>query len=256
VADWTFFQKSSIPIIIIAMKPRLLAIQNDPTDPPHLVGRWLMEIGFEIEILRAYDGEDVPTTVPENIAGVIPLGGHMGALDDHIAPWLVNERALLLDAVTRNIPIFAICLGAQLLAAAAGGSVTRTKSSEIGIYDISPTSEGEVDPIFTLSSHSPVAQWHEDEVSQLPTGATLLASSELCLNQVYRIGSAQYAVQFHPEVDSSIIHTWEANADNAFLESGKSSVESEVRSAEEQLFATWKPVVQKWGRLVLESALV
>jgi len=238
------------------MKPRLLAIQNDPTDPPHLVGRWLMEIGFEIEILRAYDGEQVPATVPDDIAGVIPLGGHMGALDDHIAPWLFNERALLLDAVNRDIPIFAICLGAQLLAAAAGGAVSRTPISEIGIYDISPTPEGQSDPIFALSSPSPVAQWHEDEVSKLPHGATRLASSELCLNQVYRIGSAQYAVQFHPEIDSSIIRNWEANADNAFLESGKSSVESEVQSAEAQLFATWKPVVQNWGRLVLESALV
>ena len=238
------------------MKPRLLAIQNDPTDPPHLVGRWLMEIGFEIEILRPYEGEEVPTSVPHNIAGVIPLGGHMGALDDHVAPWLANERALLLDAVNRNIPIFAICLGAQLLAAAAGGKVSRTASSEIGIYEISPTSEGEQDPVFALAPHSPVAQWHEDEVSTLPTGATLLASSKLCLNQVYRIGSTQYAVQFHPEIDASIIHNWEANADNAFLESGKSSVESEVEAAEDQLFATWKPVVQNWGRLVLESALV
>ena len=233
------------------MKPVLLAIQNDPTDPPHLVGRWLMEIGFEIKILRAYDGEAVPVTVPENIAGLIPLGGHMGALDDHIAPWLPNERSLLLDAVNRDIPIFAICLGAQLLAAAAGGEVTRAAISEIGVYDLTPNKDALSDQIFNLSSAVPVAQWHEDQVAKLPTGATLLASSELCLNQVYRIGSAQYAVQFHPEIDASIINTWEANADNAFLESGKSSVESEVKAAEDQLFATWKPIVQRWGQAVL-----
>ena len=41
----------------------ILAIQNDETDPPHLVGRWLMELGFEIKILRAYAGASVPTTV-------------------------------------------------------------------------------------------------------------------------------------------------------------------------------------------------
>ena len=110
----------------------ILAIQNDETDPPHLVGRWLMELGFEIKILRAYAGESVPSAVPENIAGVIPLGGHMGALDDHVAPWLPNERALLADAIARNIPVFAICLGTQLLAAAIGGKVTRAKIVEIG----------------------------------------------------------------------------------------------------------------------------
>ena len=235
------------------MKPILLAIQNDPTDPPHLVGRWLMELGFEIKILRAYDGESVPDVVPENIAGVIPLGGHMGALDDHVAPWLVQERSLLRDAVNRDVPIFAICLGAQLLAAATDGEVTRAPISEIGIYDIAPTSAASADPILSSLAVSPVAQWHEDQVSRLPSNATLLASSELCLNQIYRIGSTQYAMQFHPEVDASIIHTWEENADNAFIESGKSSVEAEVKTAEEQLFATWKPVVQNWGRLVLAA---
>ena len=116
----------------------ILAIQNDETDPPHLVGRWLMELGFEIKILRAYAGEFVPPTVPENIAGVIPLGGHMGALDDHIAPWLPNERALLADAIARDIPVFAICLGTQLLAAATGGKVTRAKIVEIGAKEIFP----------------------------------------------------------------------------------------------------------------------
>jgi len=238
------------------MKPIILAIQNDPTDPPHLVGRWLMEIGFEIEILRAYDGENVPTSVPSHVAGIMPLGGHMGALDDHIAPWLPNERALLLDAVNRDIPIFAICLGAQLLAAAAGGEVSRAAVSEIGIYDVTPNSAASSDQIFAMDAAVPVAQWHEDQVTKLPAGSTLLASSELCMNQAYRIGAAQYAVQFHPEIDASIIRTWEANADNAFIESGKTSVESEVRAAEDRLFAAWKPVVQRWGQAVLALTTV
>jgi GMP synthase-like glutamine amidotransferase len=234
------------------MKPTVLAIQNDPTDPPHLVGRWLIEIGFDIELLRAYDGQSVPTFVPPHISAVMPLGGHMGALDDHIAPWLPNERAMLLDAVHREIPIFAICLGAQLLAAAAGGEVTRAEKSEIGIYQVWPTSNG--DEIFDLGSTVPVAQWHEDMVSKLPSGATLLASSEACANQIYRIGRNQYAVQFHPEIDASIIHTWEEHADNAFIESGKSSVEAEVAEAQASLIETWKPIVQKWGRSVIEQS--
>ena len=117
-------------------KPIILAIQNDRTDPPHLAGRWLMELGFEIQILRAYLGESVPEVVPDGISALMPLGGHMGALDDHIADWLPNERAMLADAVARDIPIFAICLGAQLLAEATGGSVARVEVAEIGIYSI------------------------------------------------------------------------------------------------------------------------
>ncbi len=229
---------------------KLLAIQNDPTDPPHLVGTWLEEQGFEIVVIKAFAGEQVPTEVPTDFAAVIPLGGSMGALDDHIAPWLADERTLLADAVTRDIPIFAICLGAQLLAEALDGKVGRAEVGEIGIYSISPNQAAIKDPIFNLSTDVLVTQWHEDQVIQLPTGAVTLASSALCPNQVFRIGSKTYATQFHPEVDSSIIQLWEADADNAYLESGKSSVEEEVRAAEAELVRVWKPVIQGWGKLI------
>ena len=232
-------------------KPIILAIQNDRTDPPHLAGRWLMELGFEIQILRAYLGESVPEVVPDGISALMPLGGHMGALDDHIADWLPNERAMLADAVARDIPIFAICLGAQLLAEATGGSVARAEVAEIGIYSIDITAEGQSDPILDVKSGALVAQWHEDYVAQLPPNAVRLASSPLCPNQVYRIGRRTYGVQFHPEIDTAIIQDWEAHADNAFLESGKETVESEMRAAEAELERLWKPVIQNWGRLVL-----
>jgi GMP synthase (glutamine-hydrolysing) len=227
---------------------RILAIQNDETDPPHLAGRWLEEQGHEVVVLHAYRGEEVPATVPVGIDALMPLGGHMGAMDDHVAPWLANERAMIVDAASRDLPIFAICLGAQLVAAALGGEVRRSPESEIGIYEI--TSHGVVDPVFDFGPQTIAAQWHEDIVTKLPEGAVRLASSPLCENQIYKFGSKSYAVQFHPEIDSSIIHTWEEHADNAFLESGKSSVESEVAAVESELFKVWKPTVQRWGALI------
>ena len=79
-----------------------------------------------------------------------------------------------------------------------------------------------------------------------------LASSELCENQIFRIGKATYAVQFHPEIDAGIIKLWEDDADNAFLESGKSSVKDEVQKVELELQEIWKPIIQNWGRLILQ----
>ena len=231
----------------------ILAIQNDETDPPHLVGRWLMELGFEIKILRAYAGESVPSTVPENIAGVIPLGGHMGALDDHIAPWLPNERALLADAIVRNIPVFAICLGTQLLAAATGGKVTRAKIVEIGAKEIFPSDAAASDAIFNFSGSLPVTQWHEDEVSVLPPGAVTLASSPACANQIYRVGQNSYGVQFHPEADLGIVAKWEEHADNAFQTSGITSALPEYQTKVDEITATWQPFIQAWGAKVLSQ---
>ena len=230
---------------------RILAIQNDETDPPHLAARWLQEQGHEIQILRAFDGEAVPTNVPEGIDALMPMGGHMGALDDHIAAWLPNERAMLADAAARDIPIFAICLGAQLVAAALGGEVSRAQTPEIGVYEI--TSTGITDPVFELTGAAPVTQWHEDMVTRLPDGAVTLASSPLCANQIYRFGSKSYAVQFHPEVDAAMVRSWEDYADNAFQTSGKSGIESEFLAAEDRLYATWKPTIQRWGALIASN---
>jgi len=232
-------------------KPIILAIQNDETDAPHLVGEWLIELGFEIQVLRAYASESVPTSVPVGISALIPLGGHMNATDDINFPWLPAERVLLKNAIDRDIPIFAICLGTQLLAVAGGGQVERAKTGEVGIYSV--TSTQKPDAIFNFKGVLPVAQWHEDLVSKLPTGATLLASSELCKNQIYRIGSKSYGVQFHPEIDLSIIKKWEADADNAFIDSGKSTIQPEVAAAEVELIRTWKPIIQRWGKAILAS---
>ncbi|CAB4614093.1 MAG: type 1 glutamine amidotransferase [Actinobacteria bacterium] len=229
----------------------ILAIQNDPTDPPHLVGRWLMEIGFEIKILRAYAGEEVPTKVPENIFALLPLGGSMGANDDVSHPWLAREKMLLADAVSRDIPIFAICLGAQLLATALGGEVSRAKVGEIGIYKINRNSIS--DSVFNFGESAISAQWHQDSVSKLPSSAVALASSEHCENQIYRIGQKTYAVQFHPEVDAGIIKLWEDDADSAFLGSGKISVLVEMTDAEKELQRIWKLVIQNWGELILHD---
>ncbi|MSO33535.1 MAG: type 1 glutamine amidotransferase [Candidatus Nanopelagicaceae bacterium] len=234
--------------------PTILVLQNGKQDPPHLVGAWLEEIGFRLEIITAFNGAKVPSAVPNGICAVIPMGGSMSATDDEVAPWLPAERSLLADAVNRNIPIFAICLGAQLLAAATDGEVTRAQTGEIGLHSITFNEIANSDPVFetvTKLFPVPVTQWHEDHVSKLPSSATVLASSELCPNQVYRIRDNIYAVQFHPEVDGDLVHEWEIHADNAFKSSGRSDVAKEIHEAEGSLIATWKPVLQKWGERVL-----
>ena len=234
----------------MSSKKIILAIQNDETDPPHLAATWLEEIGFHVQVLRADLGESVPTIVPDNVAALMPLGGHMSATDDHVAPWLPAERALLKDAIDRNIPIFAICLGTQLLAIAGGGSVKRFEKSEIGVFDLVPTVAAKDDPIFRDLTNIPATLWHEDYVANLPKGAVTLASTGVCANQIYRIGQLIYGIQCHPEVDISIIAQWEHGADNAYKNSGITSMQPDFIKAESQLAKVWKPIIQNWGRLV------
>src|SRR5262249_54375226 len=49
--------------------------------------------------------------------------------------------------------------------------------------------------------------WH-GETFDLPPGAELLASSDLCLHQAYRVGSNVYGLQFHLEVTPEMIADW------------------------------------------------
>ena len=236
--------------------PTILFIQNYATDPPHLVGRWLMELGFAIEIIRAYDGETIPSDLPPRVKGVIALGGAMGALDDHLHPWLATERVLLKKLVSEDVPVIGICLGAQLLGAALGGEISRLRDNEIGIYEITQVAE---DSIMSVGVSALTTQWHEDYVSVLPQGATLIASSDNCPTQIYRVGELTYGLQCHPEADASIVSLWENKPDNAFKNFEKStdtvSIAETVKAREVDLEALWKPLIQRWGREVLTRSI-
>ena len=75
--------------------------------------------------------------------------------------------------------------------------------AEIGYYPIRPTSAG-------LAVVNPwpeqVYQWHR-EGFDLPSGAELLASGDMFAVQAFRYGRS-YALQFHPDVTSLMMHKW------------------------------------------------
>jgi GMP synthase-like glutamine amidotransferase len=50
-------------------------------------------------------------------------------------------------------------------------------------------------------------QWHNDSFEP-PEGAVPLASSPACPGQAFRFGVNAYGLQFHPEVDRSIVDCW------------------------------------------------
>jgi GMP synthase (glutamine-hydrolysing) len=111
-----------------------------------------------------------------------------------------------------------------------------------------------------LGPSAPAAQWHEDYVSVLPQGATLIADSNLCPTQIYKVGPLSYGLQCHPEADASIVAMWEAKPDHAFSNFDKASddttIASTVKAREGDLSNTWKPIIQSWGRAVLDNSTI
>lgn len=132
----------------------------------------------------------------------------MNANDTHGHPWIRKESKLLKDSVEAFLPTVGICLGAQMMAKALGGSVERNEQIELGWFSVSLNREGMSDPVLSVAGKSPtVYQWHEDTF-HLPPGATLLASSRACPRQAYRVHESAYGFQFHPEADRQLIQGW------------------------------------------------
>jgi GMP synthase (glutamine-hydrolysing) len=105
------------------------------------------------------------------------------------------------------VPVLGVCLGAQLLAGAAGAEVRRSPSPEIGWFDVARTPEGELDPLLgRLPARFLAYEWHSYAFA-LPAGSVMLARSAAC-PQAFRLGESAWGVQFHPEVLPEIVREW------------------------------------------------
>ncbi|HXN37331.1 MAG TPA: type 1 glutamine amidotransferase [Solirubrobacteraceae bacterium] len=134
------------------------------------------------------------------------LGGPMGVGDIEAHPHLTAELDLLTTAVAADVPVLGVCLGAQLLAHALGAEVLPAPTTEVGLGSVTLTPAGERDVVLGGSGRQlPVLHWHGDTFT-LPTGAELLASSDQCVNQAFRVGRA-YGLQFHVELDLALTKT-------------------------------------------------
>ena len=102
--------------------------------------------------------------------------------------WLEAERQWLAGCLEQSAALFAICLGAQLLALSLGGQVRRMATTETGWTAVN----------FADGAALKVLEWHEDAID-LPPDARLLASSAICAEQMYDVGPTRVGLQFHPE---------------------------------------------------------
>ena len=236
------------------MTPIVLVIQNESDDPVALVGEWIKEVGVEVQVVRAFAGEQVPSAIPAGVAGVIAMGGAMGANDDETHPWLTPERSLLKDVVAHDFPFFGICLGGQVLATAVDGVVERTPAPEVGIAKFRVSEQAQGDRVFGGLAGTEViaAEWHQDYITDLPDDAVVLAGNDACPVQAFKLGQNVYGVQFHPEVDAEMFASWAAIADEVLAKVSHTSAEAaaQVAEAEAELVKTWRPVFQAWAELV------
>jgi GMP synthase (glutamine-hydrolysing) len=149
---------------------------------------------------------DLGETVPDlrDYDAVIFAGGEHRP-DEFEKPFFQAERERILEALEAQVPILGICLGHQLLAYWLGGKVQEGRW-EIGWLPVATTDAGKSDPLLAgLGETFYAFLWHGDQITRLPPGAILLASSEKCQVQAYRLdGLPVWGVQFNPQYDPVI----------------------------------------------------
>jgi GMP synthase-like glutamine amidotransferase len=184
---------------------RVLAIVHQTDAGPGVFGEEIRERGTLDEWLLPDSAE--PPADPLAYDAVLVLGGAMNADEGDRHPWIGTERGLLGRLLERQVPLMGLCLGGQMVAAAAGAVPRRASRPEIGWHRVELTEAGCEDAVLSpLAPAFEAFQWHSYEFP-LPPGAVALARSDVSL-QAARIGELAWAIQFHPEVTAADALHW------------------------------------------------
>ena len=219
--------------------------------------------GFEFiacnifESAPRYDRFDAPP--PDEVELIMAFGGPMSVNDD--LPALHREREYMRDAMALGKPLFGVCLGAQMMATALGGTVEPSGGYQFGLRKIHVTADGDADPVFGKIANPLVPTLH-GECFTIPEGATRLAEGDMLgrdggfrrINMAFRYGQS-YAFQFEPQLTLDELKVWDRvfSGDYDLMGDAFNPVEESERNLRE--FAKFAPEHQRQMTSLLEAFL-
>lgn len=168
-------------------------------DYPELFTSLLGPLGIEVVPYAAEDGQ-LPGSVDE-CDGWITSPSRASVLDTH--PWIHRLSDFVMEAVVRERPFVGVCFGHQMIATLFGGAVERAAVGwGVGIkeYEVVEQRPWMVPPRETVS----LVASHEDQVTRLPDGATLLLRADYCPIAAFELGERCVTLQPHIEFSQQI----------------------------------------------------
>ncbi|MDF7664354.1 type 1 glutamine amidotransferase [Bifidobacterium sp. ESL0763] len=219
--------------------PKVLILQHVPCEKPGRILDSLDDLGMSTTTLSIAEQADPQLPERDEVAGIVIMGGPMGAQDFKEYPGLKVEAKLVRKAVKAGKPVLGICLGHQIIATALGATLESGACSEIGFGTIRQVARDDYFRMWSPKTH--VLHWHNDVVS-LPQGAQLLASSKHTANQAFRFKSA-LGLQFHLEVTPTLLDEW--LAEPSMVEGMKKSEISRIRMDFQRYDAQLQPLAEQ-----------
>ncbi|QTB90179.1 type 1 glutamine amidotransferase [Bifidobacterium saguini] len=225
--------------------PQVLILQHVSWERPGRILSNLEDLGIQTVTMNITKKKKPDLPDFSELAGVVIMGGPMGALDYDKYPGLKTEAKLAKAAVASGKPVLGVCLGHQIIATALGAQLRKGDAPEIGF---APIKRVEKHDYFSMwDKQLNVLHWHNDVVG-LPEGGELLARSAGTKVQAFRLGSA-LGLQFHLEVCGSLLDEWleEPSMVKDLKDAGGSK--SELR----EQFAQYDPLLQPLAEQVFSG---
>lgn len=149
--------------------------------------RMLSGRGFGFDTYRIFDG-----VLPDDVSdsdGWLITGSKFGVYEDH--DWIPPFEEFLRRTYAASVPIVGVCFGHQILAQALGGKVEKFSGGwSVGAVDYE---------VGTSAEKATVMAWHQDQITRLPEGATVIGQSDFCKYAMLAYGDRGLSIQPHPE---------------------------------------------------------
>lgn len=182
---------------------KLLFITHASFERPGSIETWAKAHRHDTFEVAPFKGEALPDI--DDYDFLIIMGGPQSTRHLNETPYLLKEINFIKAAVQKQKRIIGVCLGAQLLALALGAPTEQSPNKEIGVFPLQLLPEAADDPIFcSFNQTFDVTHWHGD-MPGLPANAVLLARSEGCPRQIFRVGDRIYGFQCHFELTKELV---------------------------------------------------